>query len=591
MGEAGIEYQDEAGAWQQEEPKAGSLRQLAAGVVAGAPEEVATLVGGATFGIKGAAAGAFLASQARNVYNKIRYNERQGVATYTLKPAVDTLAGVVGGTAAKTGTAAVRRAQRVGKGPVGKLIAPEVRARQIGMPRAGKTAKLLEGEGITPTLTEATGSRTLKGVEAYQRGSAGAEGYLFEQHSRQRGQQIKEAVGKKLERVSGVSSTLEAGEQAAGSVKRIEEHILSQARRTEGRGPGIDKKPLVSKLYKKAFEEAGNTAIDTKPVLSKVDEILETASGTTKVAMRKIKRDLLMPTDEPGRQALKTGMGEVDKFYKQSVNNLYRAAKAKGDASAEEIGKVRRILLDEIERVAPSYKVARTVTRGFYSRLERFQQSTLGKMVYRNEGKPHKLAAELFGPNSSTKIVKEAADVLPEGDVKALAKAAFMDKWSKTAGADPAEAGAKMAKLVTTDPGFMDKMKAVLPDDQYKGLKVFFEDVLPKTKPVASVDVPKTEGLMVAKERLSWLGRVALKFNLTPYGAARNLQDAALGKHSEKIAQQILSEGGLDRVMKLKQVSNDAEKLAVGILSMIGVGTLGTQQRATGAKLVPPETR
>lgn len=585
FGEGGaIEYQDEQGAWQKEEPRAGLLRGMVAGVAGGAPEEAATLIGGALGGVPGAAGAAFVASEARNVYNKIRYNERQGVLTYTLKPTVDALVGGAAGMGAKGGVKAVRAGQRVGKGPVGKLIAPEVREGSINLRRAGETASRLEAEGITPTLTEATGSRTLRGVEAYQRGTAGKAGYLYEAADVTRGKQVKAAVGRKLEKVSDVSSTLEAGEQAISSVKDIEQHILSQARKVER--AGVDKKTVVSRLYEKAFKEAGDTAINTKPVLAKIDEILDTASGTTKVNMRKLRRDLLMKTDDPNKQVLKTGMGEVDKYYKQTVNDLYRKLKNKGDAAAEEVGKVRRLLLDEIERVAPSYRVARTVTRGFYSRLERFQGSTLGKMVARNEGKPHKLAGELFGPNSSTKIVKEAAQVLPEKDIRALAKAALINKWNEAAKAGPARAGSKLSDIVSGDPDFMSKIRQAVPEEQYKALDTFFKDILPKTKQVMSTDVPKTEGLAVAKERLSWVGRVAMKFNLTPYGLSRNMQDFAMGKHSARIAEQILQPGGYKKVMQLKQVSDNTEKLAVGILGMIGVGTLGTQQRATGAKLV-----
>lgn len=581
-----IEYQDDSGQWFKEEPKQSWLKRMAAGTIGAGPEEAATAVGGVLGGVPGAAGAAFLASEARNVYNKIRYNENQNVLTYTVKPAIDTATAAIGGTSAKGGVLAYRRAQRVGTGPVGKLVAPEVKEGLIDPVASRAAAQSLEKEGITPTLTEATGSRTLQGVEAYQRGLASKAGYLYRAQDKVRGEQIKAAVGRKLETISPVSSQLEAGEMAISSVKDIENHILSQARQVEG--VTITKKPLVSKLYKKAYEEAGNTAINTKPVLDEIEKIMETASGTTATAMRKMRNDLLMKTGDPKKQLLKSGMPEVDAYYKQTVNNLYKKAKAAGDAAAPEIGKVRRILLDEIGKVSKSYKLARTVTRGFYSRLERFQESTLGKMVYRNEGKPHKLAAELFGPNSSTKIVKEAAEVLPEKDMQALAKAVFIDKWSKTAGAGPATAGEKFARMVSTEPGFMDKMKVVLPDDQYKAMKIFTEDVLPLTKQVISTDVSKTEGLGVMKTRLGGVkARVALALNLTPYGINRNLQDFATGKYADKIAEQILSKDGLEKVLRLKQVGKNTEKLIIGLFSMIGVGTLGTQQQYAGGRLVP----
>lgn len=333
--------------------------------------------------------------------------------------------------------------------------------------------RLAQERGITLTPAELTNLSSLKTMQKIHGNIPESSDILNKFYEKRYTQQIQPAVEDFLSTISKVDDPMTAGFSAK---KALEDQLANLK---------LTREAETAPLYKAAFDVAA--PVDVKPIVSKIDNMLEIAKGEEKRELMRIK-DLMFKeiktTDAEGKEV-------VQKVLDDRLPALQRAKFAL-DATLEsdavktmdkviqgEITGIKNDLVNAMGKNNPAYLDANAAFEIASAPINEFTKRRTGtSLVNISQDNLDQFATKVFdgSPQTIEYVKKQIQATNPEA-WNEVTRAYLQQRWEKamsvTPGAKdlPIDAGASFRNMLLGDIKTQRKLQEALPPEQFVALK------------------------------------------------------------------------------------------------------------------------
>jgi hypothetical protein len=275
------------------------------------------------------------------------------------------------------------------------------------------------------------------------------------------------------------------------------------------------------------------------------------------------------------KNQLQTHIDQLDQLQKHMSARITNQADQKKWGTKlvkDKMSEVRKWLLDDISSVAPSYGKA-TEKWGRYSKaIRRFEGETgnsiMGKAADATPDKYAGVVESLFSKSSSPRSIRNVkARVTKQGG-------GGVERWKKVTEGAMSDTIERLQTDLDIPKWKMENLKAALEPEQYVAV-VSFRDAL---RDIGFVPWAKRGGgagkAVLEREIGGVVPRVTKRATLSPYIQSKIMSENAVRKAAPRIAKEISTDEGVQRLLRLRQLPPSAEKTAA-VLSYIGMRGVG----------------
>lgn len=333
--------------------------------------------------------------------------------------------------------------------------------------------KLAQERGITLTPAELTNLSSLKAQQKVLGNIPESGDTLAKFYEKRYTQQIQPAVDEFLSTISKVDDPMTAGFSAQ---KALADQLqaLKEARRVS-----------VDPLYKEAFVNA--TPVDVKPIVSRIDKMLEIAKGEEKRELAKIKELMFKEVQTTNSEGKKV----TEKVLDDRLDALQRAkfaidstleSEAVGSMDATikgEIQSLQKELVDVMGKNNPKYLEANAAFEIASEPINEFARRRTGtSLINIGQDNLDQFATKVFdGSQETIKYVKKQIQAQNPEAWNDVTRAYLQQRWEKamsvTPGSKelPVDAGAAWKNMLLGDIKTQRKLQEALPPEQFGALK------------------------------------------------------------------------------------------------------------------------
>jgi hypothetical protein len=563
-----IIYRGDDGVYRSESPRSpfSSAKSLAAHTTADAPQIAGEIAGYAVGGVTGGAIGAGVGEVIQRGAARVLLGEKQNaVDDYVIRPLTTTGVSLAAGGIGKLagpGVDAVNKAARGMQrtGEVGRLVGNREVIDAAGIEARNKA---FERFGIRGDTARVTQSPALAAVQQELGKGTGKAGQMIRAGEQRLKGEIRRAVtGGRGGLPKMEVDPYESGKILVGANKDIEAGI---------RGA---RKAQASRLYERAFKEAGDSPINVSGVTDDLKQRIAGATGKREKVLREIYREFYAKKGIREGDRTISYLDDVQKRIRVKAKQLTEHGPDLDKALAGEISSIREGLLDVIGEVSPTYRIATQAYKYRTRALESFENSKFNKSLRELGGDyAHKAPDLLFGASSSPQLIRQEKS-------RILSEAGGAEKWNKVKRSALVKEIDALDTTLDIAPETMAKLKAAMTPKEYEAFAQF-KKVLNDIGYVPWSKRGSGEGRLVMEEQAGGAVRALRRITPSPLVQSTELTRIKLARIAPKIAEELTTGSGIRNILRLKQLSPQSKEYA-----KIVSGLLGSQLGRHGAAWV-----
>lgn len=375
--------------------------------------------------------------------------------------------------------------------------------------------------------------------------------------------QANVAVERFLNKVSPVDGLDEAGTAARSAAKDVLTKLTKE------------RAAQAAPLYKQAFDEFKGIPSEVVP---------EATELMTRPSMKQAGRIAVRIAKDEGIDLADPTKSLQGMHYMKLALDKMIGDEAKGGLTATSqralIG-LKDKLLTIMDDASPTYQQARATFAHFSPNINSVKEGVVSRIADLPDEKVMEASRQMFNRNMSPAAVARARELFSragrEDDWNAMLRGYLQENFSKagkefaTAGGDVGQAVRWRAMLFGDKP--QNKViQHAMTRNQYTAYTNMMDvfDAMGRTYGAGSGSqtMPRQEAANVLRDEAT--GLVAKV--MTPASSVRNwLQEAAVGKHAEKMAEVMTSPEGMKRLKELVQMSPTSKKFIAGTSALFGI--------------------
>jgi hypothetical protein len=422
-----------------------------------------------------------------------------GIATAPLSPAVSipaTAATAAGSNLARQGISKLMTGSNIeafpavlsgffgGLGelaPVGaKAVRERATARDIANISQGTNARDIETLmrnakqfNINLTPAEITNLPSLKQQQKVLGNVETSSDQLNKFYTKRYQEQVQPAIDEFLSGISPTGEAIEAGLKGQKALQEAEQNLIKQ------------RKEATEPIFKAAFDRS--VPVDSSPVISQVDKMLEIAKGKERDALLSVRKNLFREKEALDSQGNKTTITAVEdrlpalQRAKFDLDAFMRSdAGSSMDATIQqEMNGLKNTLLEQMGKDNPDYLAANAKFEELSAPLNEFRERKTGlSLTKMSPDNLNQFASRLFenaDPATIRYARKQIESVNPDA-WKAVTRSHLQNNWEKaskvSAGAKDVkiDAGANWNNLLFGDAKTRKSLQAALDSKEYQAL-------------------------------------------------------------------------------------------------------------------------
>lgn len=454
--------------------------------------------------------------------------------------------------------------------PGGKVAAYNARtAADIGRLDPAAVAELqrmAQARGIQLTPAELTNLPSLKSQQKVLGNIPESSDVLGRFYEKRLQEQVQPAVDEFLGSISRVSDPMTAGFRGQTA---LTDQLTALKKQRE---------TLVEPYYKAAFDVA--TPVDVKPIVSRIDSMLEIAKGEEKRELQRIK-DLMYRevkvTDAEGKEvtqkvlddrlpALQRAKFAIDSSLESD------AVKSMDKVIQGELTGIKNELVSAMGANNPKYLEANEAFATFSEPINRFMSKKPGlSLTNISPDNLGQFANRVFDNASpqTVRYVRQQIEATNPAAWQDVSRAWLQQKWEKASGVTPGareipvDAGATWRNLLLGNEKDKKILQAALTTDQYKAL-TDLTTVLEAAGRVKKIGSDTAFNQKVLKDMgnqagglLQTLGKAAgsLRLDAPLKFVADFASERQFGKNAESIANIITNQDAMSKLRQLRKLS------------------------------------
>jgi hypothetical protein len=451
---------------------------------------------------------------------------------------------------------------------------------QLDSAASANLQRMAQERGIQLTPAELTNLPSLKSQQKVLGNIPESSDVLGRFYEKRLQEQVQPAVDEFLGSISRVSDPMTAGFRGQTALKDQLEALKKQ------------RKDLVDPYYDAAFDVA--KPVDVKPIVSRIDSMLEIAKGEEKKELQRIKE--LMFREVTVKDA--EGKEVTQKVLDDRLRALQRA-KFAIDATLEsdavktmdkviqgEIGAIKNDLVTAMGVNNPKYLEANEAFATFSYPIERFLSKRPGlSLTNVSPDNLNQFASRVFeGASPQTvRYVRQQVEATNPAAWQDVTRSWLQQKWEKASGVTPGarelplDAGATWRNILFGNEKDRKVLQAALTKDQYTAL-TDLTTVLEAAGRVKKIGSDTAFNQKVLKDMgdqaggfFQTVGKLAGGINLV--APLQFVSDWAskqqFGKNAESIAGIITSPDGMSRLRELRKLSPTSVKFWSGLSQLV----------------------
>lgn len=468
--------------------------------------------------------------------------------------------------------------------PGGKVMSYNARtAADIGRldpNAAAELQRMAQARGIQLTPAELTNLPSLKSQQKVLGNIPESSDVLGRFYERRYQEQVQPAVEEFLGSISRVSDPVNAGIKGQTAIK---DQIAALEKQRD---------TIVEPYYKAAFEVA--QPVDVRPVVSRIDSMLEIAKGEEKRELQRIK-DLLFrevkTKDAEGKEV-------VQKVLDDRLPALQRA-KFAIDATlrSDAVGSMDKVIKGEITGIQndlvaamgannPKYLEANEAFSTFSEPINRFTKSRAGQSLTNiSPDNLNQFASRVFEGASpqSVKYIKDQIEAVNPAAWQDVSRAWLQQKWEKASGVTPGsrelpiDAGATWRNLLLGNEKDKRVLRAALSTDQYSALTDLTSvlEAAGRVKKIGSDTAFNQKALKDMKDQAGGvaqtLGKIAEKLRLdAPLKFVADFaSERQFSKNAEAISNIITNPDSMSKLRQLRKLSPTSVQFWSGLSQLV----------------------
>jgi hypothetical protein len=451
---------------------------------------------------------------------------------------------------------------------------------QLDSAASANLQRMAQERGIQLTPAELTNLPSLKSQQKVLGNIPESSDVLGRFYEKRLQEQVQPAVDEFLGSISRVSDPMTAGFRGQTALKDQLEALKKQ------------RKDLVDPYYDAAFDVA--KPVDVKPIVSRIDSMLEIAKGEEKKELQRIKELMFREVtvkDAEGKEVTK-------KVLDDRLRALQRA-KFAIDATLEsdavktmdkviqgEIGAIKNDLVTAMGVNNPKYLEANEAFATFSYPIERFLSKRPGlSLTNVSPDNLNQFASRVFeGASPQTvRYVRQQVEATNPAAWQDVTRSWLQQKWEKASGVTPGardlplDAGATWRNILFGNEKDRKVLQAALTKDQYTAL-TDLTTVLEAAGRVKKIGSDTAFNQKVLKDMgdqaggfFQTVGKLAGGINLV--APLQFVSDWAskqqFGKNAESIAGIITSPDGMSRLRELRKLSPTSVKFWSGLSQLV----------------------
>lgn len=426
--------------------------------------------------------------------------------------------------------------------------------------------RLAQERGIQLTPAELTNLPSLKSQQKVLGNIPESSDVLGKFYEKRFQEQVQPAVDDFLSQISRVSDPMTAGFRGQTALKDRLDYLKKE------------RETLAEPYYQAAFNVA--SPVDVKPVVSRIDRMLEIAKGEEKRELQKIKD--LMYREVKTKDA--EGKKITEKVLDDRLPALQRAKFAIDSAlTSDAVGSMDKTIQGEIKSIQsdlvaqmgkdnPKYLEANEAFSALSEPINRFMEKRPGlSLTGISPDNLGQFANRVFDNASpqSVRYVKQQIEKVNPDAWQDVSRAWLQQKWEKAIGVTPGsrempvDAGANWRNMLLGNEKDKRVLQAALSKDQYTAL-VDLTNVLEAAGRVKKVGSDTAFNQKVLKDMgdqagglIQTAGKVAggLRLDAPLKFVADWASDRQFAKNAESLAGIITSPDGINRLRQLRKMS------------------------------------
>lgn len=468
--------------------------------------------------------------------------------------------------------------------PGGKVMSYNARtAADIGRldpNAAAELQRMAQARGIQLTPAELTNLPSLKSQQKVLGNIPESSDVLGKFYEKRYQEQVQPAVEEFLGSISRVSDPVNAGIKGQAAIK---DQIAALEKQRD---------TIVEPYYKAAFEVA--QPVDVKPVVSRIDSMLEIAKGEEKRELQRIK-DLLF-------REVKTKDAEGKEVVKKVLDDRLPAlqrAKFAIDATlrSDAVGSMDKVIKGEITGIQndlvaamgannPKYLEANEAFSTFSEPINRFTKSRAGQSLTNiSPDNLNQFASRVFEGASpqSVKYIKDQIEAVNPAAWQDVSRAWLQQKWEKASSITPGsrelpvDAGATWRNMLLGNEKDKKVLRAALTPEQYTAL-TDITTVLEAAGRVKKIGSDTAFNQKVLKDMgnqagglIQTVGKAAgsLRLDAPLKFVADWASERQFSKNAESIANIITSPDGMAKLRQLRKLSPTSVQFWSGLSQLV----------------------
>lgn len=426
--------------------------------------------------------------------------------------------------------------------------------------------RLAQERGIQLTPAELTNLPSLKSQQKVLGNIPESSDVLGKFYEKRFQEQVQPAVDDFLSQISKVSDPMTAGYRGQTALKDRLDYLKKE------------RETLAAPYYQAAFDVAA--PVDVKPIVSRIDKMLEVAKGDEKRELLKIKD--LMYREVKTKNA--EGKEVTEKVLDDRLPALQRAKFAiDSSLSSEAVGAMDKTIQGEIMSLQkelveamgknnPKYLEANEAFTALSEPINRFMEKRPGlSLTSISPDNLGQFASRVFDNASpqSVRYVKQQIEKVNPDAWQDVSRAWLQQKWEKAIGVTPGarempvDAGANWRNMLLGNEKDKRVLQAALTKDQYTAL-VDLTNVLEAAGRVKKVGSDTAFNQKVLKDMGSQAGGLiqtvgkaagSLRLDAPLKFVADWASDRQFAKNAESLANIITSPDGMSRLRQLRKMS------------------------------------
>ncbi len=454
--------------------------------------------------------------------------------------------------------------------PGGKIVAANARtAADIARLDPNASAELLrmaQARGIQLTPAEATNLPSLKSQQKVLGNIPESSDILGRFYEKRYQEQVQPAVDEFLGSISRVSDPMTAGFRGQTALKDQLDALKKQ------------RETLVEPYYKAAFDVA--QPVDVKPIVSRIDSMLEIAKGEEKRELQRI-RDLMYREvtvkDAEGKEVTQKILDDrlpALQRVKFAIDSSLEsdAVKSMDKVIQGELTGIKNELVTTMGANNPKYLEANDAFATFSEPINRFMEKRPGlSLTNMSPDNLAQFASRVFDGSSpqTVRYVKQQIEANNPAAWQDVTRAFLQQKWEKASGVTPGsreipvDAGATWRNILLGNEKDKRVLQAALSKEQYSAL-TDLTTVLEAAGRVKKIGSDTAFNQKVLKDMgnqagglLQTLGKAAgsLRLDAPLKFVADFASERQFGKNAESIANIITNPDSMSKLRQLRKLS------------------------------------